>query len=143
MSFRVTGKFDDQSWNGGPHGDYARVYMDVDADLTPLWNWNTKQLFINLVAEYQTDKFEINQISLWDDIIQFKEDAKFTYKKTVNPYAFIDMRKMFKPEQSFNLTMHWNVVPWVGSFRMGRQTAEHGGAVVNHKLPPAEPAFRD
>ena len=30
--------------------------FSLDADLTSLWNWNTKVVFFYLVAEYETEK---------------------------------------------------------------------------------------
>ena len=34
--------------------DFAKVTFDMDADFTPLFNWNTKQVFLSLVAEYSS-----------------------------------------------------------------------------------------
>ena len=34
------------------------------ADLNPLFNWNVKQLFLYLTAEYQTPSNELNQVVL-------------------------------------------------------------------------------
>ncbi|CAM9774455.1 unnamed protein product, partial [Heterosigma akashiwo] len=40
------------------HGgvDRALISFDLDADLTPAFNWNIKQLFVFVVAEYATEK---------------------------------------------------------------------------------------
>ena len=40
-----------------PHGeksDRGHFYFDLNVDLNPLFNWNTKQLFLYLTAEYET-----------------------------------------------------------------------------------------
>jgi signal peptidase complex subunit 3 len=34
--------------------DYAKVDFDIDADFTPLFNWNTKQVFLSLAADYDS-----------------------------------------------------------------------------------------
>lgn len=36
--------------------DMAMMSLSIEADLSPLFNWNVKQLFIYLVAEYKTDR---------------------------------------------------------------------------------------
>lgn len=38
--------------------------IDVDADLAPAFNWNVKQLFAFVVAEYETATNPVNQASL-------------------------------------------------------------------------------
>ena len=83
------------------------------ADLTPLFNWNTKQVFLYLEAEYDnvkgvrrqpfihsltTPNLDLqvkNEVVIWDRIIRRKEDAfiKFVGK---NKYMFRDMSNSFK-----------------------------------------------
>lgn len=36
--------------------------IDVDADLAPAFNWNVKQLFAFVVAEYKTATNPVNQV---------------------------------------------------------------------------------
>lgn len=36
--------------------DYVQVSFDLDADFTRLFNWNTKQVFVSLTAQYDTKK---------------------------------------------------------------------------------------
>jgi hypothetical protein len=40
--------------NGDRH-DLGFVNFDITADLSPIFNWNVKQLFVYLTAEYQTE----------------------------------------------------------------------------------------
>jgi signal peptidase complex subunit 3 len=44
-------------------GEQAFLQFDIDADLTGLWNWNVKQLFVFLMAEYQTKHSKLNQVT--------------------------------------------------------------------------------
>ncbi|KAH7441282.1 hypothetical protein KP509_03G032100 [Ceratopteris richardii] len=76
--------------------DEARVALNISADLSSIFSWNTKQN-------------SWNQISLWDSIITAKEDAVFQALE-YNKYAFIDQGKNFRG-LSFNLTMYWHVMP--------------------------------
>ena len=54
--------------------------FDLQADLTPLFNWNVKQLFLYLTAEYETPANVVNQVVLWDKIIQRGENAVLDYR---------------------------------------------------------------
>ena len=36
--------------------------MYLQADLNPLFNWNVKQLFLYLTAEYETPNNKLNQV---------------------------------------------------------------------------------
>ena len=40
--------------NGDRH-DLGFINFDITADLSPIFNWNVKQLFVYLAAEYQTE----------------------------------------------------------------------------------------
>lgn len=43
--------------------DRLLLNIDVDADLAPAFNWNVKQLFAFVVAEYETETNPVNQVS--------------------------------------------------------------------------------
>ncbi|KAJ5573760.1 Signal peptidase 22kDa subunit [Penicillium hispanicum] len=54
--------------------EYAQLRFDLDADLTPLFNWNTKQLFVYVYATYSSsDKPDSlvrdTEAVVWDTII--------------------------------------------------------------------------
>lgn len=36
--------------------DNALFYFNIDCDLRPLWNWNVKQLYVSVYAEYEAKK---------------------------------------------------------------------------------------
>lgn len=75
-------------------------------DLTPLFHWNTKQLFLYLEAEYENVQGvcilfshhfladsplkEKNEVVVWDRIVRRKEDAFIKYAGK-NKYMFRDM----------------------------------------------------
>ena len=52
--------------------------LDLDIDLRPVFNWNAKQIFVWVMAEYHDDIRPTNQISLWDTIITDPDAAKWT-----------------------------------------------------------------
>lgn len=44
--------------------DLGFLTFDLKTDLTSLFNWNVKQLFLYLTAEYKTDNNELNQVCI-------------------------------------------------------------------------------
>lgn len=70
--------------------EYAQIRFDLDADLTPLFNWNTKQLFVYVVASYpsSTAANETSQAVIWDTIIPAPE----------SPYSFPKLKERFFPD---------------------------------------------
>ncbi|KAJ5165504.1 Microsomal signal peptidase subunit (Gp23) [Penicillium coprophilum] len=54
--------------------EYAQFRFDLDADLSPLFNWNTKQLFVYVYATYSSSDIPGSQVRasesiIWDTII--------------------------------------------------------------------------
>lgn len=43
--------------------DLGFLTFDLKTDLTDLFNWNVKQLFLYLTAEYITPNNELNQVN--------------------------------------------------------------------------------
>lgn len=68
----------------------------MNKDLRPLFNYNTKQLFIYLVAEYSTPNFPHNEVVVWDRIIRKSKDAKINLSGAKNKYAFKHIGGSFK-----------------------------------------------
>ncbi|KAJ5379496.1 hypothetical protein N7509_012615 [Penicillium cosmopolitanum] len=66
--------------------EYAQIRFDLDADLSPLYNWNTKQLFVYVYASYSssdnpsTENSNLRQSEavIWDTIISAPQ----------SPYSF-------------------------------------------------------
>ncbi|KAJ0417710.1 signal peptidase subunit-domain-containing protein [Aspergillus carlsbadensis] len=75
--------------------EYAQLKFDLDADLSPLFNWNTKQLFVYVYASYSSADTEAltapaTQSIIWDTIIEAPE----------SPYSFANLRERFFPAKS-------------------------------------------
>ncbi|PYH96109.1 signal peptidase 22 kDa subunit [Aspergillus ellipticus CBS 707.79] len=69
--------------------EYAQLRFDLDADLTPLFNWNTKQLFVYVYASYPSDPSDptspLSHSVVWDTIVRAKE----------SPYSIDALRERF------------------------------------------------
>ncbi|CAG8530243.1 8936_t:CDS:2 [Paraglomus brasilianum] len=104
---------------GGSISEIAFVTMDLEADLTSLFNWNTKQLYVSIVAEYESDTYNVNQIILWDDIIRSKRDARIVLHQLKNKYIFNDINPSFR-EINATYALHWDAMPYAGLLQSGR-----------------------
>merc|ERR1712110_706770 len=70
--------------------DEAFVRFDLQGNLTSAFTWNTKQLFVMVVAEYQTPNNLRNEVVLWDDIITDREAAIIDQREVYSEYRFRD-----------------------------------------------------
>ncbi|KAH7916614.1 signal peptidase 22 kDa subunit [Hygrophoropsis aurantiaca] len=105
--------------------EFGFVNFNITADLTPLFNWNTKQLFLYLEAEYTNAQGVKNDVVLWDRIVRRKEDAVINFSGK-NKYKFRDLSKTFKNVAPAHYALKYNVMPYVGMLTYGEaaRTAE-------------------
>jgi len=92
----------------------AILSLSLDADLRSAFSWNTKQLFVFLSADYETEAHGVNQVVLWDRIITRQQDAHLQLPNLRQKYAFVDIGRRLRDRQ-LNLTLRWNVMPRVGA----------------------------
>ncbi|XP_076467963.1 signal peptidase complex subunit 3-like [Babylonia areolata] len=95
--------------------DLGFVVFDLFADLTPLFNWNVKQLFLYLTAEYKTADHKLNQVVLWDKIIMRGENAILNLKNANTKYYFWDYGNGLRGNNNVTLSLSWNVIPNAGT----------------------------
>ncbi|KZT29087.1 signal peptidase 22 kDa subunit [Neolentinus lepideus HHB14362 ss-1] len=98
--------------------DFAFVNFNLSADLTPLFHWNTKQLFLYLQAEYVDSKGVPNDVVIWDSIVRRKEDAVINVMGR-NKYVFRDLSRSFRKAQPANYSLRYNLMPYVGVLTYG------------------------
>ncbi|EPQ57140.1 signal peptidase [Gloeophyllum trabeum ATCC 11539] len=98
--------------------EFTFVNFNISADLTPLFHWNTKQLFVYLQAEYVDSKGVQNDVVLWDSIIRRKQDAVLNIAGR-NKYVFRDLSRSFRNAQAANYTLRYNLMPYVGVLTYG------------------------
>lgn len=103
----------------GTPKENSRISFDLAADLSPLFNWNTKQVFVALTAEYDGKKpGHHNKVTYWDKILLLKEDAQLNLKNVRAKYSVWDVEKSFRGRNA-TLKLEWNVQPWVGPLLYG------------------------
>ncbi|NXB73141.1 SPCS3 peptidase, partial [Donacobius atricapilla] len=109
--------------------DLGFVTFDITADilngkngLQNFWNkntliifdWNVKQLFLYLSAEYSTKNNALNQVVLWDKIMLRGDNPRLSLKDMKSKYFFFDDGNGLKGNRNITLTLSWNVVPNAG-----------------------------
>merc|ERR1712098_119995 len=98
---------------GKEKNDLGFLTFDLQADLTPLFNWNVKQLFLYLTAEYETPNNKLNQVVLWDKIILRGENALWDYGNGLLNH------------QNVTMTLSWNIIPNAGNLPRIMSSGKH------------------
>ena len=70
----------DRDYYDNSGNDQAFINFDLKADLSPLFNWNVKALYLYLTAEYITDNNILNEMVLWDKIVMNGEKMDLEMK---------------------------------------------------------------
>lgn len=101
----------------------SKIVFDLETDLTPLFNWNTKQIFVYLTAEYPgKSEGSSNKVTYWDRIITSKDNAKVSLHNQRAKYSVWDVEKSFR-ERDAVLRLEWNIQPYVGPMVFGEVKA--------------------
>ncbi|PWN47615.1 signal peptidase 22 kDa subunit [Violaceomyces palustris] len=114
--------------------DFLETRFDVDVDLSSLFNWNTKQVFVYLSAEYDSKDHELNQAVIWDRIVRRKEDAHVVIKDQTHKYGLRSVNKSFDDVNNVTLTLKWNVMPKVGWLTFGDERGSGSIRVPSKQL---------
>ncbi|CDJ53814.1 signal peptidase subunit, putative [Eimeria brunetti] len=115
-------------YNYALNGDQAVLSLDIKADLRGLFQWNAKQLYLFVVAEYETPQHTQNQVVVFDRIITDEMDALVDYENIPAKYHLRDKGKGLRNRE---ITLKLQIVyhPIVG--RMYTQTL----AVAAFRMP--------
>lgn len=96
--------------------DFASFVFSLDADLRPVFNWNVKQLFVYISANYSTvekGKQQYSEVILWDKIIQSPEMALLHYAELRNKYALVDKGNVLR-NTAITFKLNWDITPYAG-----------------------------
>ncbi|KAL7647453.1 UNVERIFIED_CONTAM: hypothetical protein RMT77_001049 [Armadillidium vulgare] len=105
--------------------DLGILKIDVTSDLEPLFNWNVKQLFLYLTAEYESKNNKLNQVVLWDKIIKRGEKALIKIKNEPLKYYFWDDGNGLLGHKNVTLYLSWNIIPNAGTLPRWVGTGTH------------------
>ncbi|KAF5399882.1 Signal peptidase complex subunit 3 [Paragonimus heterotremus] len=97
------------------NNDLGLITIDLESTLDHLFNWNVKQLFVYLTAEYETSQNKFNQVVLWDRIILRGTKANLVYRNMNSKYYFWDDGHGLRGNPNVTLRLSWNSIPNVGA----------------------------
>lgn len=111
-----------------------KLSFDLDADLTPLFNWNTKQVFVYLTASYdgKLKSTVKSEVTLWDSIITDKETAHISLKNARSKYSVWDIEEKLSA-RDLTFKLHWNIQPWIGTLVFGETQGTSSVVLPEHK----------
>jgi signal peptidase complex subunit 3 len=108
--------------------------FDLTVDLTPAFHWNIKQLFVYVVAIYETpDRVgrrrgkttRTNQVVLWDKIIEADDPNKKIDEKSIFvKYALVDQGAELRGKE-VKLQLQWDHMPITGLLHMDGQSFDN------------------
>jgi signal peptidase complex subunit 3 len=134
------------------HGgvDRALLSFDIDVDLEPAFHWNVKQLFVYVVAQYDTPASSTtatsssssssqqaaplpartNQVVLWDKIVESTDPTKRIQEDNVFvKYALIDAGNQLRG-RSVQLQLQWDHMPITGMLHVDQQPLASASSFV-------------
>ncbi|KAI8896452.1 signal peptidase 22kDa subunit [Globomyces pollinis-pini] len=119
-------------WNQGMFNCYnlknkknlGKITFDLDADLSSLFHYNTKMLFVSILAEFENKEYKFNQACIWDDVIMDVEDSIFKLRKKKAEYMIHDLADSLAGSTA-NLTLQYQIIPWVGMMVTDRIVFPH------------------
>ena len=114
------------------HGgvDRALLSFDLKVDLEPAFHWNIKQLFVYVVASYET-KGRINQVVLWDKIVEAADPKLIDESNVFVKYALVDQGNELRGKD-VTLQLQWDHMPITGMLFMDKQAI---GETSTFQLP--------
>ena len=92
---------------------------DLDIDTGPLFNWNTKQVFLSMTASYDAPGVGRTDIVIGDHIVLSKDEAHVQLKNIRNKYGLRELSRSFANVSSVDMRVEWNVMPYVGVMQRG------------------------
>jgi len=106
--------------------DKADLDFDLDVDFQSEFNWNVKQIFLWVAAEYRDKAGVMNSVSIWDRIIPSIDAAKFTLRNEKPEYPLKDYDLRLRGVE-VNFTCYWDVQPHVGFIYRRKSYMSHVG----------------
>ena len=93
--------------------DEAYLAFSLDADLRSCFSWNTKQIFLSIVAEYESPFASRSEVSVWDRIVERKESALLHIPVVRNKYKMVDRGANLRGRE-VTFSLRWTRMPHVG-----------------------------
>jgi signal peptidase complex subunit 3 len=96
------------------NADQVKLDIDLSVDLRSEYSWNVNQLYLFVVAYYETSKNTRNEIVVFDKIVSDKKDYKFDLKQHKIKYLLRDEYKNTLAGKKVTLSVKYQVMPIFG-----------------------------
>ena len=95
--------------------EFADIRFDLEADLTNIFDWNTHDIFAFVSVEYEGQKGQRNEVTIWDDIIMRDAPHKHHIRilKRKSEYSITDINKKLKGK-TLKVFFNYDHMPVVG-----------------------------
>ncbi|KAG9510668.1 Signal peptidase complex subunit 3 [Fragariocoptes setiger] len=110
---------------GKAHNDLGVLQYNLDADMEKLFDWNVKQLFVYLTANYQTKDNVVNQIVIWDHIINRGDPGKVNLVNKSPEYYMWDDGNGLLGNRNVTLNLSINIIPNAGFLQKALAPTSH------------------
>ncbi|KAH3903224.1 signal peptidase complex subunit SPC3 SCDLUD_000843 [Saccharomycodes ludwigii] len=107
-----------------------RIKFDLNTDLSPLFTWNTKQVFVYLTGAYNSTSTSSSEVTFWDKIITDKKNADLDLHAVMGKYSVWDKQNGFS-NKDLQLKLHWNIQPFVGNLIFGEAVMSNSGDILH------------
>ena len=102
--------------------DRALLSFDLKVDLEPAFHWNIKQLFVYVVALYDSEDGS-NEVVLWDKIVEAADPKVIDEENLFVKYALLDKGDDLRGKE-VKLQLQWDHMPITGLLYMDKQPVE-------------------
>jgi len=94
--------------------DQSILSFNLNHDLTKEFHWNMNQLFVYLVAEYNSTSNVRNQVTVWDRIVSNADEAALAAKQLMIEYPMRDQYRELRG-RDIKLIVRYRTMPIVGA----------------------------
>lgn len=119
---------------GRERNDLGFLTFNLDGDFSKVFDWNTKQIFLYMTAHYTTKSNVVNQVVLWDHIIERGDETKVSLKNHHTKYYFWDDGNGLKGNNNITLTLSMNIVPNAGFLPLTTGEVRHQFSFPNEYI---------
>lgn len=106
------------------HADQVRFSFDMSVDLSTEYNWNVNQIYLFVVATYETDKNKKNEVVIYDRILRTVEEFSFSLKNQRVKYPLRDEHKNTLAGRKVKLSIRYQLMPIFGFMRIRELPSE-------------------
>lgn len=92
--------------------------FNLEADVAPLFHWNTKQVYLYILASWETKHHSRNDAVVWDKIIRRDDPKALVLSNERQSYYLLDLERKIKGKE-VTLSLHWETFPFMGFISHG------------------------